>query len=311
MNKDCPVFTRSRVDACYLYQTGRIPFAPGGAGGCEFSIVTENYILFGCVSKDSDGQMPIDEGPSSPSDVIATIHVSPKPDLKFRLTPGQKNGVLRTILDQNCEVAGTFGDPLDLPGVVTGGLVEECGDLHVTTRILEGDLNLDCQVDLTDDQQIAFRYGAFFGNLLYDPWFDLEPSLKDFDIDIKDDRRCSGATGRRAPRRCRRSRRSRAAGSWGVRTRGRCRSCPAVARRQIDRGCRCLQRHRFVPDCCHHRVRYSRCCRSLHRLRSIGRRTGHPGGVRLNHNRIVVRLHYPHLTGISQSHEVRCCGEQD
>jgi hypothetical protein len=139
--------------------------------------------------------------------VVATIHISPEPDLKFRLTPGQKNGVLRTLLDENCEVADIWGDPLGtgvydifqreipLPGIVTGGLVETCDDLHVTVRILEGDLNLDCLVDVTDDQSIAFRYGSAFGNLLYDPWFDLEPSLKDFDVDIKDLQKVFGRNG--------------------------------------------------------------------------------------------------------------------
>jgi hypothetical protein len=195
------------VDACYLYQTGRIPNAPDGVGGCDMSIINENFILFGCVSKDPDGAEPITPGPIGASDVVATIHISPEPDLVHRLTPGQKNGVLRTILDENCEVADVFGDPLgsgqydefnrEIPliGIVTGGLVEICDDLTVTTRILEGDLNLDCVVDLEDDQQIAFRYGAFFGNLLYDPWFDLEPSLKDFDVDIKDLQKVFGRNG--------------------------------------------------------------------------------------------------------------------
>jgi hypothetical protein len=181
------------VDACYLYQTGRIGNAPGGPGNCDFSIVTENYILFGCVSKDPDGQNPITTGPYGPEDVIATIHVSPEPDLKFRLTPGQKNGVLRTILDENCEVAGVFGDPFE--GSINGGLTPGCEDLHVTLRILEGDLDLDCVVDVTDDQMVAFRYGSAFGNLLYDPWFDLEPSLKDFDVDIKDLQKVFGRNG--------------------------------------------------------------------------------------------------------------------
>jgi hypothetical protein len=194
-------------DACYLYQTGRIANGVGGVGGCEMTVVTENYILFGCVSKDADQQEPIDVGPQGNEDVVATLHISPEPDLKFRLTPGQKNGVLRTILDENCEVADVFGDPLGtsmydafgreilLDGIVTGGLVEDCGDLHVTVRILEGDLDLDCLVAIDDDQQIAFRYGASFGNLLYDPWFDLEPSLKDFDIDVKDLQKVFGRNG--------------------------------------------------------------------------------------------------------------------
>jgi hypothetical protein len=203
------VQTEDNFDACYLYQTGRVPvgsdFGEGDIGGCEMTIVTENFILFGCVSKDPDAGDP-ELGPQGEDDVVATIHISPEPDLKFRLTPGQKNGVLRTLLDENCEVADIWGDPLGtgvyifqreipLPGIVTGGLVETCDDLHVTVRILEGDLNLDCIVDVGDDQQIAFRYGSTFGNLLYDPWFDLEPSLKDFDVDIKDVQKVFGRNG--------------------------------------------------------------------------------------------------------------------
>jgi uncharacterized repeat protein (TIGR01451 family) len=193
------------VNACFLYQTGRVPegadFGPDDIGGCEMTIVTENYILFGCVSK-NPGDPPVETlGPIAIADVLATLHIDPEPDLVFRLTPGQKNGVLRSILDENCELADIWGDPLadaegvPLVGIVTGGLVERCDDLHVTTRILEGDLNLDCEVDVTDDQMIAFRYGGFFGNLLYDPWFDLEPSLKDFDIDIKDIQKVFGRNG--------------------------------------------------------------------------------------------------------------------
>ena len=62
-------------------------------------------------------------------------------------------------------------------------------------RILEGDLNLDCAVNVLDEQAISFRYGATFGNLLYDPWYDLEPALKDYDIDIKDLQKVWGREG--------------------------------------------------------------------------------------------------------------------
>jgi hypothetical protein len=195
------------VDACYLYQTGRVPGALG-IGGCAATIVTENWILFGCVSKDPDTP-PGDEdvGPMGPHDVVATLHIEPEIDLISRLTPGQKNGIVSTILDENCEVADIYGDPLGtgtfdalgheilLPGVVTGGLIDECTDIIVTVRILEADLDVDCDVDVTDDQNIAFRYGAFFGTLYYDAWFDLEPWTKDFDIDIKDLQKVFGRNG--------------------------------------------------------------------------------------------------------------------
>jgi hypothetical protein len=147
---------------------------------CDMTILTENWILFGCVSA---GQVlgnpaPVDEW-------LATIRVSPDPDMFLRIRPTKDNGVVRTILDENCEVADIYASepwPFTLPG----GLTEDCTDVTITVRMLEGDLNLDCEVNVLDQQAIAFRYGATFGLLLYDPFYDLEPKFTDFDIDIKD-----------------------------------------------------------------------------------------------------------------------------
>jgi hypothetical protein len=62
--------------------------------------------------------------------------------------------------------------------------------------MLEGDINLDCQVDVSDDQGIAFRYGQFFGQLNYNRFYDLEPNIApDFDIDIKDVQTVFGRNG--------------------------------------------------------------------------------------------------------------------
>jgi hypothetical protein len=80
-------------------------------------------------------------------------------------------------------------------GSINGGLTPICGDLAVTVRILEGDLNLDCKVDITDEQLISYRYGSFFGSALYSKWFDLEPALHDLDIDIKDVQKVFGRDG--------------------------------------------------------------------------------------------------------------------
>ena len=78
---------------------------------------------------------------------------------------------------------------------VNGGLTATCGDLAVTVRILEGDLNLDCNVDVTDEQLMSYRYGAFFGSLFYSKWFDIEPGTHDLDIDIKDLQKVFGRDG--------------------------------------------------------------------------------------------------------------------
>jgi hypothetical protein len=50
-------------------------------------------------------------------------------------------------------------------------------------------------VDVQDQQMISFRYGSFFGSLLYDKWYDLEPNLHDLDIDIKDLQKVFGRDG--------------------------------------------------------------------------------------------------------------------
>jgi hypothetical protein len=160
----------------------------GRTPNCNLQVVTENWILFGCVSTG-----PVGSGFTGGPATLATITLTPNEDLKFRLHPGNDNGVVRMILDENCEVANTLGHPQS--GSVNGGLAAVCGDASVTARILEGDLNLDCVVDVSDQQLIASRYGTFFGNIFYDPWFDLEPALKDFDIDIKDLQKVFGRDG--------------------------------------------------------------------------------------------------------------------
>jgi len=177
---DHKVFDIAIQEGPFLGSTGRLT-------NCSMTIVTENDIRFGCVSTGASPPGPTGDG------VLAFIHVLPEPDLVYRLTPGQDNGVVRTLLDENCELADIYGDPL--PGSLPGGLTEVCGDATVTVRILEADLNLDCVVDVLDEQAIAFRYGAFFNNLLYDPWYDLQPALKDFDIDIKDLQKVFGRDG--------------------------------------------------------------------------------------------------------------------
>jgi hypothetical protein len=194
--------------AHWLYSTGRVEGAPG-IGGCAATIITENDVRFGCVSKnpvDGNGDPIITTGVQTDG-VAATIHLWPKADLVNRLTPGNNNGAIRTILDEGCEVADIWGHPLStgatdalgreipLDGILPGGLVSDCADLTVTVRILEGDMNLDCQVTVADDQIEASHYGAMFGNLLYQPWYDLEPAIKDGDVDIKDLQKVFGRNG--------------------------------------------------------------------------------------------------------------------
>ena len=97
------------------------------------------------------------------------------------------------LKDNDCELVDVFGHPVI--GSVNGGLTPICRDLAVTVRILEGDLNLDCVVDIQDQQLIAWRYASFFGSTLYSQWYDLEPNLHDLDIDIKDIQKVYGRDG--------------------------------------------------------------------------------------------------------------------
>jgi hypothetical protein len=151
---------------------------PGAGGGtCSMSFVLENLVRFGCVTA---GQA---QGPSGAMD-LASLVLVPHPDLANDIFPGNNNGVLTVLKDNSCELADRLGHPM--AGSLNGGLTQRCGDLAVTVRILEGDLNLDCHVDVTDEQLISFRYGGFFGGLQYQKWYDIEPATHDLDIDIKD-----------------------------------------------------------------------------------------------------------------------------
>jgi hypothetical protein len=86
---------------------------------------------------------------------LASLELIPHEDLKQDLFPGNENGVVTIIKDNGCEVVDTLGHAVG--GSINGGLTPVCGDLVVTTRILEGDIDLDCDVDVTDAQLIATR----------------------------------------------------------------------------------------------------------------------------------------------------------
>jgi hypothetical protein len=149
-------------------------------GTCALSLVLENIVHFGCVTEGATPAGPAGAGPFD----LASLVLIPHPDLANDLFPGNNNGVVTIIKDNGCELVDVLGHPV--AGSTNGGLTTDCRDLVVTVRILEGDINLDCEVDTTDAQAIASHYGAFFGGLLYSKWLDLEPQFHDLDIDIKD-----------------------------------------------------------------------------------------------------------------------------
>jgi len=159
---------------------------------CSMTILTENWILTGCVTADFDPSDP-QPGPGVVCDgtangLIETIKVVPMTDdLMYRqgFRPGKDNGVVTDLVDENCELSNTLGEKL--PAELPGGLTTECGDVHITVRMLEGDIDLDCNVDVVDEQGIAFRYGTFFGLTLYDEWYDLAPECQDYACDTDAD----------------------------------------------------------------------------------------------------------------------------
>ncbi|MGD0766239.1 MAG: hypothetical protein ABR978_08035, partial [Dehalococcoidia bacterium] len=162
-----------------------------------FSVVSENSILEGCTTKNpTNNGTPIATivpGPNNGSGLVERIFVVPQlSDLIYRsdFRPTKDNGIVTDIVDDNCEVTDTLAEAI--PGTLPGQLTPICSDAHVTIRMLECDLNLDCVVDVTDDQAEAFRYGSQLGMQSYDRWYDLEPALADDDIDIKDLQFCFG-----------------------------------------------------------------------------------------------------------------------
>jgi hypothetical protein len=112
---------------------------------------------------------------------LATIEVRPQPELYSQIRPNQDNGQAVQLLNQNCELADEQGHAVP---------IFSCEDADITFRYLEGDVDgPDCDVDVLDTQQVAFRWGVNKGSLLYNSFMDLEPSGQvkgDGDIDIKD-----------------------------------------------------------------------------------------------------------------------------
>jgi hypothetical protein len=174
-----------QADNTWLLSGGR-KINVGGVNGCFITIMNENSIIEGCVTKDDPALGGEQAGPQGEG-IIERITFTP--NLNYLLygahfRPTKDNGVLTNIVDKDCEVTDTQAEQIQ--GTLPGGLTPTCGNAYITIRFLEGDLNMDCVVDVLDDQAIAFRYGASLGLQLYMDWYDLEPKWMDQDIDIKD-----------------------------------------------------------------------------------------------------------------------------
>ena len=130
------------------------------------------------------GCVTIGKGHTGPATNLqmATITVKPQPEVFSQLRPNQENGVTVQILNQGCNLADEQG--IAIP-------IFSCEDADLTFRFLEGDVDgPDCKVDVFDTQNVAFRWGADKGNLLFNSFMDLSPSGHgvngDGHIDIQD-----------------------------------------------------------------------------------------------------------------------------
>ena len=109
-----------------------------GRGTSCFTTEAESFLGFHCLSSGSN------PGPTG-SGILAYIHVRPRSGVIRSPTVG--NGVL-AILDDQTSAAG-------LADVLGNSIhVDRLGDAAVVVRALEGDLNLDCAVNVLDEQAI-------------------------------------------------------------------------------------------------------------------------------------------------------------
>jgi hypothetical protein len=132
----------------------------------------DNLSNIGCVSKKGS--------PAWPNLNLVTVTVRAEPEVYKLVRAHKNNGIVESLINQGCNVTDTKGHPIKTQG---------CDDAAVTMRWLEGDVDGSCDVDVRDQQLLAFRWGVKVGHLLYSQRFDLEPSgtiNSDGDIDIKD-----------------------------------------------------------------------------------------------------------------------------
>lgn len=158
---------------------------PDGEGGgrapanCSVSFIDIGLFTFACITA---GAMP--EGPTGEFD-MARIGVLPRDDIAFPLSPSPGSiPIVSPIRMNGCELVDIHGHPL--VGSVNGGLAGGCEDVTLSVRMLQADVNVDCDVNVFDAQQVAYRNGAVFGQLRYFSWYDLEPDGRDLDIDEAD-----------------------------------------------------------------------------------------------------------------------------
>ncbi len=145
-----------------------VSIAPGpawvSASAICSTLLSNGLIHFGCVTAGKGHNL----NATVPAQPLAIISVRPQPLLYSQLRPNQDNGIPVQIMNQGCQLSDEQGHPIT---------IFSCESAGITFRYLEGDVDgPNCVVNVVDAQQIAFRWGASIGSLLYSPFFDLSPS---------------------------------------------------------------------------------------------------------------------------------------
>jgi hypothetical protein len=147
-------------------------FTSANGAFCQ-TVTAKGIVRFGCVTTKKGHNL-------NPAHPLAVISVRPQPQMVNQLRPNQDNGIPVQITNQGCQLSDEQGHSIP---------IFSCESADITFRFLEGDINPDCVVNVSDAQLMAFRWGAAKGNLLFTPFMDLSPSGRikgDGVIDIND-----------------------------------------------------------------------------------------------------------------------------
>jgi hypothetical protein len=125
---------------------------------------------------------PKNQAPGNEGLHLANIIIRPMPEVYSQIRPNQENGAVAQLLNQNCNLTDSLGHGIKF---------FSCEDADITIRFLEGDVNADCQVNVTDGQAVAFRWNAELGNLLFNEFYDLMPSVDEAGLPLNGDGKIS------------------------------------------------------------------------------------------------------------------------
>ena len=142
----------------------------GNAVSCDVTSINFFERVFSCTSS---GAEPYPTG----GGVLARLTIVPSPDLRLRATMDNGGITLIDLVSGGTTLVDSDGFFVPIQRIIDGVVV---------VRQLEGDINEDCVVNVIDEQDVAQRYTATFGSLLYTRLHGREPGGGDGEVDIKD-----------------------------------------------------------------------------------------------------------------------------